>query len=390
MHQTATAPALDVATLMRQATESTGLADFGPDHFREPLGQLVTAMNEEAQLNEAGRAVQSARIVNALENRLRRQRLMARHPEIADEPVDVGAVIVGMPRTGSTMLQRLLAASPHATAMQWWETIFPLPRDETGEADIAARKADAKALADQLVGASAGFEAIHPMDAFAHDEELPLIEQSFMSNIPESMMYLPGYGEWLLKADQRPAYGELIEWLKILQWQKPERAGRKWILKAPHHLTAVGTVLDVFPDAAIVMTHRRIDHVMASYASMIGSLTGGNTDADMRVLQARHWSQRLARNLRDLMAARADVPGRFVDVHYRDLLAQPIAHAERIFAAAGIDADSSDRAAWQGWLDGNRRDNRPSHKYDLADFGLDAAELRRDYAFYIDAFGLEG
>ena len=180
---------LEPDALMARAKANTGLDDFGPGHFLEPLTVLTRSMREEADLNEAGIQMQGGRIVNALENRLRRQALMKAHPEIADEKVEVGAIIVGLPRTGSTMLHRLLAASPRATAMVWWETIFPLPRDESGAADIAARKADAEALVEQLVSASAGFDAIHPMDAHAHDEELPLIEQSFISNIPEAMMY---------------------------------------------------------------------------------------------------------------------------------------------------------------------------------------------------------
>lgn len=382
---------LNPDALMARAVQSTGLSDFGPDHFREPLDVLTRAMRDQAQLTEVGIAMQGGRIVNALENRLRRIALMTRHPEIADQDVKVAAVIVGMPRTGSTMLHRLLSSSPQATATIWWETIFPLPRTpEGGTADVAARKADAEALVDQLVNASAGFEAIHPMNAHAYDEELPLIEQSFISNIPEAMMYLPAYGEWLLNADQTKAYGELIDWLKIMQWQSPERAGKHWILKAPHHLTAVQTVLDVFPEAVIVMTHRRIDHVMASYASMVGSLTGGNTDADFRKAQAAHWSQRLRRNLQSLVAAREGAESRFVDVHYRELLSAPIDHARRIFGAAGLIAGAEDDAAWQGWLDGNKRDNRPSHTYELADFGLDAVALRQDFGFYIDAYGLEG
>lgn len=377
---------LHADVLMDWARRSTGLDDFGPEHFRTPLDVLLRSMRDEACLNEAGAATHSARIVNALENRLRRIALLKRHPEILDEQIDVGVIIVGLPRTGSTMLQRLLAASPQATAMVWWETIFPLPRDESGEADIIARKADAKALSDQLVAASEGFEAIHPMDAFAHDEELPLIEQSFISNIPEAMLYLPSYGEWLLEADQTDAYGELLEWLKILQWQDPSRRGRKWILKAPHHLTAVQTTLDTFPGAIIAMTHRRVDHVMGSYYSMVASLTSGNTDADLSKEQAAHWTRRLRRNLVDMIPVRETHPERFFDIQYKDLLSDPLGSACAIFAAAGIAVDDQDSAAWQGWLSGNKRDNRPSHRYDLADYGVDRDTLMADFSFYSDVY----
>lgn len=378
--------ALTSDRLMAEARSATGLSDFGPDHFREPLDVLTRAMREEAQLNPHGLATHAARLTNALENRLRRVELVKRHPEIADEDVSVGVVIVGLPRTGSTMLQRLLASSPQATATLWWETIFPLPRGEPGAADTAARKADAERIAQDLVASSTGFEAIHPMDAHAYDEELSLIEQSFVSNMPESMLYVPSYGEWLLNADQRPAYDELVDWLKILQWQDSSRRGQSWVLKCPHHLTAVQTVLDVFPEAVIAMTHRRVEHVMGSWYSMVASLTGGNTDADLSSAQAAHWTQRLRRNLVDMMAARERAEDRFVDVHYRGLLAEPLEHARRVFTAAGIAPNAQDETAWGDWLGGNKRDNRPSHKYAVEDFGISADDLRRDFAFYSERF----
>ena len=377
---------LTASTLTDQARATTGLADFGPDHFREPLEVLTRAMREEARLNDAGLATHSTRLVNALENRLRRIDLLKRHPEILEEKVDVGVVIVGLPRTGSTMLQRLLASSPHATATLWWETIFPLPRGEPGETDFASRKADAEALARGLVEASAGFEAIHPMDAHAHDEELTLIEQSFVSNIPESMLYVPSYGQWLLEADQGPAYGELVQWLQILQWQNPARRQQKWVLKSPHHLTAVQTVLDTFPEAVVAMTHRRVEHVMGSWYSMVASLTSGNTDHDFAAAQAAHWTDRLHRNLIDMAAAREQAEGRFIDIHYRRLLEDPLGCAGAVFAAAGMVPDAADTAAWNGWLGANQRDNRPSHKYHVADFGISAESLQDRFAFYSSRF----
>lgn len=381
---------LDPDALMAEAAARTGLSDFGPGHFREPLEVLTRSMREEAQLNAMGRAVQSERLINALANRLRRIELMRRRPEIAAERVEVGVVIAGLPRTGSTMLQRLLAATPQTTAPLWWETIYPLPRGEPGPTDIAARQADAEALAAQLVAASAGLEAIHPMDAHAHDEDLLLIEQTFVSNVPEAMLHVPGYGAWLAAADQTWSYAELIDWLKILQWQNPARRGRKWVLKSPHHLTAVPTVLEAFPAAVIVMTHRRIEHVLGSYFSMVAALTGGNTDADLSREQAAHWAAKLRANLTEMMEARGEAPGRFLDVYYDKLIPAPFDHARRIFAAAGLKPGPADEAGWAAWMAANQRDNRPSHRYDLRDYGIAPEALRDQFAFYSDAFGLDG
>lgn len=377
---------LDPAVLRQLARDRTGLSDFGATHYEAALAALTDAMRDEAQLNAAGLAAMGERLVNALSNRLRRVALFAAHPEIADEKVDVAALIVGLPRTGSTMLHRLLSASPQATAVRWWESVFPLPRDgqEATAQDRAGRIADAEALVAGIMATADGFDAIHPLDALAHDEELPLIEQSFLSNMPESMMYLPSYGAWLLAADQTEAYRELIDWLRILQWQSPERRGAKWILKCPHHLTAVTTVLDMFPDAVMVMTHRPVAQLMPSWYSMVGTLTSAYSEGDHAAAQAEHWTERLRRNLTDMVAARAESPNRFVDVDYRDLLDRPLEEAKRVFEAASIRVGDEDVAAWTAWLDGNKREARPTHRYSLEQFGIAADRLSSDFAFYTE------
>lgn len=368
------------------AIARVGLTDFGSASYIPALDALLASMRDEAQLNAAGIAAQGERIVNALSNRLRRVDLLRRHPEILEETVNVAAVIVGLPRTGSTMLHRLLSASPQLTALRWWESVYPLPLDGDAVDDRADRIEKAKTLVADILGSAAGFEAIHPLDALAYDEELPLIEQSFLSSLPESGMYLPSYGAHLLAADQSYAYEELVQYLKILQWSSPERRGRRWVLKCPHHLSAVRLVLRIFPTAAIVMTHRPIDQLMGSWYSMVASSTGAGTDADFAHAQAEHWTHWWKHGTEELARARAGAEERFVDIDYRALLTEPLEQARRAATAAGLAITPTDITAWQAWLDGNQRDARPTHKYSLEQFGIDRARLDRDFAVYTKAF----
>src|ERR1700739_4193457 len=113
---------LTTGRLSEAAMERTALRDFGPDHYVDALDILTRSMREEADLSAFGVAAQAERLVNALANRLRKQRLLSLHPEIAEQRVDMAALIVGLPRTGSTMLHRLLAESPKLTAVRWWES----------------------------------------------------------------------------------------------------------------------------------------------------------------------------------------------------------------------------------------------------------------------------
>lgn len=374
---------------MAIAKARSQLQDFGPEHFIEPLEVLLKAMREEAQLSPAGLSAQSERLINALISRLRKTAFINQHPEVLDEEVNIGAVIVGLPRTGSTMLHRLLAASPNLTATYWWETIYPMPLPDEPLGDPSGRIQLAEQLVQQIMGAAENFDAIHPLKATAYDEELTLIEQSFISNMPESMMYVPSYGKWLLEADQCLAYGELIDYLKILQWQSPERRQQRWVLKSPHHLTATQTLLEMFPEALIINTHRSITEVMPSWYSMVGSLTEADSGAaGLRQAQAKHWTWRLNQCLKDFMAVREGKQERFLDIDYRSLLSEPQVACEQIFTKAGWPLTLEDKGAFAAHLSQNQRGKRPAHRYQLADYGIDKNELQQTFSYYQTSFSL--
>jgi hypothetical protein len=371
---------MNLEHLMHAARDRTGLSDFGSEQFIEPLTVLIKSINDEAQLTEAGFAAQSERLTNALANRLRKRRLLTQYPDIHDEQVDVAYVITSLPRTGSTMLQRLLGASPHLTATFWWETIFPLPFEGEARTENHMRLEAAQSLIRLITGAAEGLETIHPMDPLAHDEDLMIIEQSFVSTMPEAMMYVPSYGAYVLQADDSWVYDELVDYLKILQWQTPARAHRKWILKSPHHMQHTPRILSLFPNAIILMTHRDIVQVMGSWFSLAESLRGADSKADMARQNVAHWMRRWHTGLETLQKARASAPGRFMDIAYKSLLADPLGTARAIHAAGKLPFDANTEAALQGWLTQNPRDARPSHVYALSDYGVTEGELRAAFA----------
>lgn len=376
----------DIPTLMEEARAATGLADFGEDDWwREPLSIQLDSINREARLNESGAITQRARLVGALANRLRITDALKRHPEIHDEPLQVSAVLLGLPRTGTTMLHRLLHASPGITAMRWWETHYPaaFPGEEPG--DPSARRAAAKQIFDHMLATIPDLMSIHPMSLDQPDEELTVIDQSFMGTAAESFLWLPSYAAWLEQADQTSAYRELIVWLKYMQWQDPARRGQAWVLKSPNHITATAAALAAFPDAVFVMTHRDPVRSVPSYCSMVSSLYRMSSDeADLAAI-GRHWQHRWAHGARRLFALRdADpaVEARFLDVRYDESVKDPLAQARRVFARMGRELTDEDETAMRGWLAANARDGRPAHRYDLERFGLSEESLAETYGFY--------
>ena len=378
---------LTVENLKRIAVVRAGLNDFGPNKFEIALGHLTDAMRSEAQLSPQGLIMQSERILNSLNNRLRKQAFLTKHPEILEEQIKVSAIIIGLPRTGSTMFHRLLSSNPRFTATYWWETMFPLPMDHEAPYEPTQRIEMAEGLMSQILDAMENFEAIHPMNARAHDEEVTLLEHSFVSNVPESAMYLPTYGEWMLNADQTESFEELLDYLKILQWQTPQRREQGWVLKSPHHLTCTATLLRLFPEALIIMPHRPIEQVMPSWYSMVGTLTKADSSVpDVVVKQAHHWTARLVRNLQDTIAARNSAPERFMDINYRVLLSDPMSACKAVFDKLGLTFTESDERAFQAHLDSNRRDDRPPHKHNLADYDTTIEQISESFAFYTETF----
>ncbi|MFD9895626.1 sulfotransferase family protein [Amycolatopsis sp. NPDC059027] len=376
---------LRVDDLLSTARDKTGLTEFGDDWFLEPLGVLVAALNDEARLSELGFQLTQRRVIALLADRLRLRAVQREHPEILDvEPV-VAAEICGLPRTGSTLLHRLLAASPKLTSTLSWETSYPIPFPGEGPG-AAERKRRAQERMQAFLDLSPNFGDIHTITWDGPEEDVILVDRSFTSMSFDSFYWVPSYGDWLRAADQSKAYQELYQWLQVLQWQDPARAGRKWVLKSPHHLTAVDTVLDTFEGCRIVMTHRSPARAVPSYASMVCTMSAQYSEKSDPVAVGRYWSDRFATALREFTAVRARRPDRFVDVRFDAMLTEPVAQARRVLGELGLTADAADDAAFMSYVERDKKERNAAHSYTAEDFGLSADQLDRDFAAYLEVY----
>lgn len=382
---------LESDQLMDAACKATGLTDFGDTFFVEPMTQLLKSLREEANLNVGGKIGQVMRIVDNLSMRLQTIDHFKKYPEILDEEVEVAAVIAGLPRTGSTMLHRLLASDPALTGMVWWEgrRPAPLPGEERG--DPSPRIAAGEEEVAAMIEASPDFMQIHPMDALAVDEEVLTLEQAFYSGVPASAVKVPSYDDWLYSHDQTPAYLWLKDTLKFLQWQDPSRKGKAWVLKTPHHLSAMDVVMKTFPGALIIQTHRDPLQTIPSYCSMVASFSRPSTDAlDMEWI-GKHWSDRWAANMKFTMKVRTEAdPELFIDIPYLDALKKPMEQAEKIYAQMGRDLTDEARASMQSWLAENEKDKHGKHDYSVDDYDLSNERILELFGEYRDRFIVDG
>ncbi|HEY3014837.1 MAG TPA: sulfotransferase [Nocardioides sp.] len=376
---------LTPTNLMTAASDKTGLSEFGDDWFVEPLGVLTKSLDQEARLSDLGRDLTRKRLIGLLVDRLRLRAFQREHPEVRDVEVDVAAAICGLPRTGSTLLHRLLASSPQLTATLSWETTYPLPFPGEGpDAEIRKRRARERILLFKEL--SPEFSDIHDVVWDGPEEDVILVDRSFTSMSFDSFYWVPSYGEWLRAADQGRAYAELREWLQVLQWQDPSRAGRRWVLKSPHHLSALESVLDTFDGCKIVMTHRTPTSAVPSYASMVRNISSQYSDAVEPVAIGRYWSDMFVRSLTRFAEVRAARPERFVDVLFDQMTTEPAARARGVLAEVGVAPGPDDDAAIKAYVEKDRRERHASHTYAVEDFGLSTAQLEREFAFYTEEY----
>ena len=367
--------------ILDQAKSETGLSDLGEPLFFEGLNRLIDSINNEANLNEIGIQAQPIRIQGLLTNRLRFEEDLKKFPEILDQEIIAPIVIVGLPRTGSTMTHRLLASDPNHTAMLWWEGRYPalLPGEKRG--DIETRMELGKAEVDAVVAASPEALDIHPWDYKGADEEILLLEHNFLSTVPESFMALPSYSEWIEEQDHTLAYEDLKKFIQYLQWQNPGREKKRWVLKSPHHLGFIDKMISVFPDAKIIQTHRDPIKTVPSFCSMCANLFEPLTTNFDKVFIGKHWSNKLTRALNHCMNISEQHPNNFLDLEFLNMIKDPIDEMKKIYEFIGEPFGEKTEVAMEAWREENKHE-MGAHKYSLEEYDLTESQINDNFAKY--------
>lgn len=380
----------DEGSLLADAQRKAGHTDFGDPVFREPLRVLLASL-AEAPLNAAGALVLRSSIRRSLVQRLRAQYWETQHPEIGREPVAAPIVVVGQMRSGTTLIQRLLACDPRLYCALGWEIGEPAPRPGTVWTEVDPRIADAETRARQMREFAPDLYAIHPTAALEADEEIVFLADAFLSHVPEASCHVPAYRAWLDHQDFTPAYLHLMRMVRLLQWQKRLRgaACERWLLKTPAHLGYLDTLFAVFPGARVIHMHRSPLETIPSGASLNWTLWKTYADAVDPAEVGRQWLERMSWTTRRALAVRDHLPdanGRFVDVWYRDAVADPLACVERIYAALGLALAPDTRRRMERWLAADARAKGSAHEYTAARFGLSERAIRDAFADYMARF----
>jgi hypothetical protein len=379
--------ALDADRLVATAHDTTGLDDFGATAWREGLERLVDALRTEAHLHELGEQIAAGEVADYLSTRLGIVEWRKQHPEIAGVDVTPPIVIVGQGRTGTTILHDLLAQDPANRVPLTWETDSPLPPPETATYDTDPRIAASQQLLDGVELVIPGFQAMHPMGALLPQECVRITGGDFRSMIFPTQYRVPSYARWLLdEADMSSAYDYHRIYLQHLQSRHP---APRWVLKSPGHLWCLGALLDEYPNALLVQTHRDPLRIIASLTSLMSVLRRLGTDDISQPDIAGEFADYLADGLDRSVEARENgtVPAeRVVDVQFRAFVADPFTTIREIYERLGFELGKEAAQRMRVFLADNTTEKHGGHHYTFADTELDVGEWRERTRRYQEFF----
>jgi Sulfotransferase family len=376
---------LSVESVLAQASSEARLDDFGPDDFLERLAVLlgVIAWPGHTKLTQLSA---HRRIVNKAVNRLLTVDLLKRHPEIHDQEIAAPLIVAGLPRSGTTHLLNLIAADSRFQSTPYWEVLRPvplLPEDEVGPDGVDPRWRRCELAWQEMLRRNPYAEAAHPFNADHVSEDGELQMQDFSSYVWEFSLYAPGWRDYYYAHDQTPHYEFEKTLLKILQWQRGG-ARKRWIVKAPQHFEQLVPIMNVFPDAIVLFTHR--DPVASLQSIVTGRIAGALRRERARETQRDldYWIERYGHLLDAYLRDSPIVPhAQQFDVLFHEFVGDDVATVARIYDTAGIGMTDRARAELTTYMSGHERGAHGQYVFDLrGDFGLDPAAVRERYRAY--------
>jgi hypothetical protein len=361
------------------AMKITGLSDFGDPGYLEALTTLMESYARDEKLTELGNKVKRAEIRSGLVARLFTEQAFKDHPGYADVAITRPIFVTGLPRTGTTALHRLLCADPVHQGLELWLCEMPQPRPPRETWPDNPIYAHMAAMFERFHAENPDFAGVHYMTADTVEECWQLLRQELMSIAYESLASLPTYSEWLQKQSWTGAYARHRRALQLIGMNDRDK---RWILKNPSHLFALDALLETYPDAIVIQTHREPRELIASTSSLSAQATAGQSELFVGEVIGRSQLELWARGAEAFAEARSrHDPSHFLDIEFAEFNVDPVGTALKVYEHFGIPLSDAAVAAIHAEGDDSRSDaRRPTHKYTLSDFGLTPADVDARFA----------
>lgn len=371
---------LTIDRAMYEARRETGLSDFGDDPFAEALAKLCECVANELDFTDVGALSFQSTIVRFLVNRLRFQKDLRDHPEILEEDVSDPLVVLGMPRTGTTKLQRLLSADPHNQRLELWRLLNPAPFPGELPGKPEGRLAFAKIVED-ATKANSDFLASHETAAREADEDSYLLLNAFDYDMLHNIFTADSFLMWARSRSAMPAHTYERKLLQYLQWQDGGRKGRRWVMKNPGAVGHLRAMRETFPKATFIYSHRNLIEVLPSYCRLMESiyqpLYKKVNPHEVGRQSLLFWGESMRRFAKD----RTDLSGELnlMEVHYLDLVKNPFPVIKEFYARAGLGYTKDGEASIKAWSDANQQHKFGKAQYSLERYGLTEQMIRDEF-----------
>src|SRR5580704_12342561 len=378
---------LDSGSLLDTARANTGLTDFGDadpdDHWRQHFEVLISAIEKEADLNLLGRLLTRSDLLVYLQNRLQVTDWYKRHPEIEAEVITQPVFIVGLPRSGTTILHEVLAQDEQFRYVKKWEALFPCPPPEESSYSSdprIQRGHDLITIQDRI---SPEWKSMHDVGGELPVECIEFTTSSFLSEMFTASFQIPSYQQYLQGADITETYRWHKRMLKLLQWRfrRPH-----WLFKGCNHEPYLPQLLKTYPDARIILTHRDPIKAVSSVVSVQGTIFGFRTEDPFRGNSYENWLRMdlVAAMLNQRIAWIEDgtLPrGQFANIRFADFSARPLEALRTLYRDLGLILSGESELRMQRYLARKPRGVFGVHSYATGD---DSAErpLFRKYQSY--------
>lgn len=381
---------LDATVLMREAQEVAGLTDYGNLEFVEPLKRLLERAAREVDFTPEGLAsYRKHNIVRFLVNRLRAEQDFKRHPEIFNEDVSDPIIVIGLPRSGTTKMQRILASAPGVQKPVLWKLVNPAPFPAAPSA-VPGQRDPRIAAAAEAFGFTAELNAGHLVAYEEAEEEILLFDFAFDDSVNGYSNYLPLFfsDDWLMSKPDRVPYRYVKKLLQYLQWQDGGKRQRPWILKAVIHIAHMDALLECFPKATLVHSHRDPRSSVPSMAKLMSVIWGMKAHQVDPKFVGQGFLKWGSIGINRYLEARDSLGlnNRILDVSYEQVRDDPITTMRRVYKLARLKWTSEVESCALEWSRNNPEGLHGKHSYSLEEFGLTEAMIDQAFAKYIARF----
>ena len=382
-----TEAAFDLDSVLDAAREEAGLGDFGDTGFTEALAKVLECVRRDLRFSDTGFMAFQANIRRWLVNRLRYVDGVKKNPTVLEEDVSDPIVVLGMPRCGTTKMQRLLSAAPGTIALPLWMTQNPAPFPDEEPGNPAGRIAFARAIQEAQRANNPDFLASHERTAEQAEEDSDLL----LFAIDYLMMFIvhpsDALLDWLRERPRLPAYELQHRLLQYLQWQQGGRRERRWILKNPGHIGQLDALSTVYPKATVLHLHRDLRTVLPSYCRLIRAIyLDLFDDYDSRRIGRQtlaYWGPEFRRHRAQREALRDRL--NIVDAPYRAVLEDAVGVAGAVFERAGMPMTGQMQQALERWQADNAQHRHGKPSYSMEEFGLDDEAILAAFGTFDEA-----